>query len=137
MQCTRFFQESCTAPCSCSPQVDPLPLASISLGLGGLLAGARARHFSKTWRPWLRRGVLGAGVRVPCRALATEVAPKVLADDAEVRAPPGDPRQYRVLQLDNGLQVLLASDPSASTAAAALTVRCGTFQDSWVSGLYF
>ncbi|CAE7368573.1 IDE, partial [Symbiodinium pilosum] len=91
--------------------VDPLPLASISLGLGGLLAGARARHFSKTWRPWLRRGVLGAGVRVPCRALATEVAPKVLADDAEVRAPPGDPRQYRVLQLDNGLQVLLASDP--------------------------
>ncbi|CAJ1396756.1 unnamed protein product [Effrenium voratum] len=47
----------------------------------------------------------------------------------QVRAPPSDPRSYKVLQLENGLQVLLASDPTASTSAAALTVRCGTFQD--------
>ncbi|CAE7420757.1 IDE [Symbiodinium natans] len=108
-----------------------LPLASISLGLGGLLAGARSRHFSKTG-PWLRRTALGVRPSGPtvCRALATEaLAAKVLAESAEIRAPPGDPRQYRVLQLDNDLQVLLASDPSASTSAAAVTVQCGTFQD--------
>ncbi|CAE7775584.1 IDE [Symbiodinium microadriaticum] len=112
-------------------QAGKIPLASISLGLGGLLAGARARHFSKTSSgPWLRRsGALG--LRAPlCRALATEtLATKVLAEGPEIRTPPGDPRSYRVLQLENGLQVLLASDPSASTSAAALTVHCGTFQD--------
>ena len=73
-----------------------LPLASISLGLGGLLAGARSRHFSKTG-PWLRRTALGVRPSGPtvCRALATEaLAAKVLAESAEIRAPPGDPRQY-------------------------------------------
>ena len=127
--CVELYLGDLQAPAANSPEADALPLASISLGLGGLLAGARnARHFSKTSSgPWLRRsGALGGLRSAPLyRALAT-----VLAEGPrEIRTPPGDPRSYRVLQLENGLQVLLASDPSASTSAAALTVQCGTFQD--------
>lgn len=47
----------------------------------------------------------------------------------EVRKPATDEASYRVLKLRNGLQVLLCSDPSADFAGAALSVRCGTFQD--------
>jgi len=40
-----------------------------------------------------------------------------------------DTKNYRVLKLGNGLEVLLASDPEADSSGASLTVRCGTFQD--------
>lgn len=42
---------------------------------------------------------------------------------------PNDPRSYRALTLDNGLVVVLASDPTADKAAAALTVFRGSYDD--------
>ena len=48
-------------------------------------------------------------------------------------APPAtnaiDDRLYRALRLDNGLQVLVISDPAADTAAAALAVDVGSFDE--------
>lgn len=40
-----------------------------------------------------------------------------------------DTRDYRYLQLDNGLQVLLVSDPEADKAAASLSVAAGTLAE--------
>ena len=42
---------------------------------------------------------------------------------------PADIREYDSFFLENGLQVLLISDPSADKAAAALDIRVGQFQD--------
>jgi insulysin len=40
-----------------------------------------------------------------------------------------DPRDYRHIQLDNGLRVLLITDPEAEYAAVAVSVRAGAHQD--------
>ncbi|GEM_PF-583783 len=40
-----------------------------------------------------------------------------------------DKRQYKYLTLENGLRVALVSDPELKTAAAALTVGVGSYQD--------
>lgn len=40
---------------------------------------------------------------------------------------PADDRQYRFLTLDNGLKVLLVSDPKTDKAAASLSVEVGSF----------
>lgn len=42
---------------------------------------------------------------------------------------PYDSRDYRVLTLENGLNVLLVSDPEADKAAASMNVRVGSAQD--------
>ena len=47
----------------------------------------------------------------------------------EVRKRPLDERLYRALELDNGIRVLLVSDPSSSRSAAALDVNVGAFSD--------
>jgi Insulinase (Peptidase family M16) len=47
----------------------------------------------------------------------------------EVRKKPLDERLYRALELDNGMRVLLVSDPSSSRSAAALDVNVGSFSD--------
>lgn len=51
---------------------------------------------------------------------------------AEVDTPrmsPHDTRDYRTLELDNGLSVLLVSDPEADKAAASMNVSVGSAQD--------
>ncbi|NJN53086.1 MAG: peptidase M16, partial [Gammaproteobacteria bacterium] len=47
----------------------------------------------------------------------------------DVRKSPNDDRSYEYLVLDNGLKVLLVSDPSADKSAAALAVFRGSFDD--------
>lgn len=47
----------------------------------------------------------------------------------QVVASENDDRQYRFTVLDNGLEVLLVSDPSTSRSAAAMDVRVGHFSD--------
>lgn len=49
--------------------------------------------------------------------------------DADVAMPQTDSREVRYLRLDNAMQVVLISDPSADKAAAALDVRVGSRQD--------
>jgi len=53
-----------------------------------------------------------------------------------VRTKPFDERQFRAIELDNKLRVLLVSDPSSSRSAAAMDVRVGSFSDPYeVPGL--
>jgi insulysin len=47
----------------------------------------------------------------------------------EVRKSPNDDREYRYLELDNGLKVLLVSDPATDKAAASLVVFRGSFHE--------
>ncbi len=47
----------------------------------------------------------------------------------EITKSPNDNRDYRALSLDNGLRVMLVSDPDARKAAAALDVRTGSAAD--------
>ena len=46
-----------------------------------------------------------------------------------VRTKPLDERQFRAIELDNKLRVLLVSDPSSSRSAAAMDVKVGAFSD--------
>lgn len=52
-----------------------------------------------------------------------------VASRSEVRTSPNDDRQYRYVELDNGLKVLLVSDPEADKAAASLSVFRGNYSD--------
>jgi len=102
------------------------------MGFGALsLVTLRSLSVASKIRPrWqASKGLKGLQVRRQATASVAQAVATLVADHKEVRRPPSDPRTYRVLQLENGLQVLLASDPTASTSAAALTVQCGTFQD--------
>lgn len=47
----------------------------------------------------------------------------------EIIKSPNDNRDYAALTLDNGLRVILVSDPEADKAAASLDVNVGSFQD--------
>ncbi|MDI5890085.1 insulinase family protein [Halomonas rhizosphaerae] len=89
---------------------------------------------------------LPAPFRQPVRLLAwlavaaslmTGLAARAEAPEAEAaiekvvspRVSPHDDRDYRALTLDNGLSVLLVSDPEADQAAASLNVGVGSAQD--------
>lgn len=52
-----------------------------------------------------------------------------LGGSVEIAKPLNDNRSYRYLTLENGLQVLLISDPQADKAAASLDVNVGSRQD--------
>lgn len=64
-------------------------------------------------------------------ALLTTLAARADAvrDTIAPRVSPHDDRDYRALTLDNGLSVLLVSDPEADRAAASLNVDVGSAQD--------
>jgi secreted Zn-dependent insulinase-like peptidase len=70
---------------------------------------------------WL---TLAAGV---VAAEVSPTAPGVRVE--EVVVSPQDPRRYRALVYDNGLQVLLVEDPEASQAHWAVSVLAGSNQD--------
>ena len=53
----------------------------------------------------------------------------IVYPDGIVEKSPSDKYAYRALTLPNGLRVLLASDPKADTAAAALDVHVGHYSD--------
>ncbi len=59
---------------------------------------------------------------------AEVVTTKGVATEPVYRSP-NDERQYRALALDNGLRVLLVSDPDTDKSAASLSVRVGSFQN--------
>jgi insulysin len=53
----------------------------------------------------------------------------------EIAKPLIDDRSYRLITLDNALDVLLVSDPETDKAAAAMDVHVGHLCDEGVSGL--
>ena len=57
-----------------------------------------------------------------------ETAPKATTIDLDQKRP-GDEREVRALVLDNGLEVLLVSDPKMQKSAAALDVAVGSMED--------
>ena len=50
-------------------------------------------------------------------------------DASGIYVSPNDPREYGVVRLDNGLDVVVVSDPDADKAAAALNVHVGSMQN--------
>ncbi len=63
------------------------------------------------------------------RGFSAEVAATADPAAAQVYRSPNDKRQYRALTLDNGLRVLLVSDPDTDKSAASLSVEVGSFQN--------
>jgi secreted Zn-dependent insulinase-like peptidase len=61
------------------------------------------------------------------------IVASVTADAATVATAPNDPRPHVAYVLDNGMKVILVSDKSIDSAAAALTVQAGR-QDDPASG---
>ncbi len=62
-------------------------------------------------------------------ALFVVLFPLALAVHAEFRKSPNDHREYRALELENRMQVLLISDSETDESAAALAVRVGGQDD--------
>jgi len=104
--------------------------ATLVLG-GGVLSPTKSPVFAEDAAAALAGGVKGAPVydlgigkdfnRAPGKLV-------VLPPNA-VQQSPSDEKSYRAMTLPNGLRVLLASDPKADQAAAALNVRVGHFSD--------
>lgn len=78
-------------------------------------------------RPGALALLLGLLFSVP--ALADEATATPTADAGTPIVSPNDSRAYRTLTLDNGLEVLLISDPDADKAAAAMNVAVGSSQN--------
>lgn len=74
-----------------------------------------------------------APASTPAAAPATQTTPVTLTQS------PNDDRAYRYLTLDNGLRVLLVSDPAADKAAASLVVFRGSYDepDAWPGLAHF
>ncbi|MCL6271216.1 insulinase family protein [Sansalvadorimonas sp. 2012CJ34-2] len=65
-------------------------------------------------------------------ACQTNAAPSFYARDEIVKSP-NDPREYRYLKLDNGVQVALVSSETTNSSAVAINVHAGSSQepDEW------
>eukprot|EP00405_Crypthecodinium_cohnii_P010873 CAMPEP_0206432954 /NCGR_PEP_ID=MMETSP0324_2-20121206/8252_1 /ASSEMBLY_ACC=CAM_ASM_000836 /TAXON_ID=2866 /ORGANISM="Crypthecodinium cohnii, Strain Seligo" /LENGTH=1096 /DNA_ID=CAMNT_0053899141 /DNA_START=101 /DNA_END=3391 /DNA_ORIENTATION=+ len=94
-----------------------------SLAVGTLLTASRQS---------LRRNRASRGPLTRARAFSTTATEAPAAGtilSESIKVPPTDERKYRAVQLANGMQVLLTSDETCDLSAAAITVKCGTFQD--------
>lgn len=101
-----------------------------------ILPSARFVQHGNTARQPLktRRGMSTAEVvEEASGSLSKSSGSVVLADDASFVKPERDRREYRAIQLANGLQVLLVSDQMRSgvgTEAASVHVQAGHFDDT-------
>jgi len=104
--------------------------ATLALG-GGVLSLFRSPVFAEDAAASLAGGVMGAPVYDLGISTEYNRAPGklVVLPPNSIDKSPSDDKNYRGLTLPNGLRVLLASDPKADTAAAALNVRVGHFSD--------
>ncbi len=59
----------------------------------------------------------------------SEQSTNVVSDPNAIPVSPNDQREYRLLTLENGLEVLLVSDPDVEKSAAALSVGVGLLFD--------
>jgi hypothetical protein len=65
----------------------------------------------------------------PSVGRTTDSAADIDWSQIDVMKPPPDDRQYKVAILDNGLRVVLCSDPSSNEAGAAMDVHVGACSD--------
>ncbi|MCP8900476.1 insulinase family protein [Gilvimarinus xylanilyticus] len=61
-----------------------------------------------------------------CSSTTTEPG---ISTDTGIHQSPNDPRAYQTLTLDNGMRVVLISDPSIEVAGASLSVGVGSYQN--------
>ncbi|MBB3191203.1 insulinase family protein [Halomonas cerina] len=89
-----------------------------------------ALHRQRTRRPLILLA-LAATLLLPLAAEARqpEASTDPVASRIAPKVSPHDDRAYRALTLDNGLSVLLVSDPDADKAATSLNVAVGSAQD--------
>ncbi len=91
--------------------------------------------------PGLLSAALLLGLAAGCSSGAPSPEPAAPATQAPVTLvqSPNDDRDYRYLTLDNGLRVLLVSDPAADKAAASLVVFRGSYDepDAWPGLAHF
>ncbi len=73
--------------------------------------------------------VLGVLTMVSIAGCSITTEREALVPQNRVIKSPADDRDYRYLILDNGLKVLLISDPDTDKSAAAVDVNVGSYQD--------
>ncbi|MGX5915335.1 pitrilysin [Aliidiomarina sp. Khilg15.8] len=75
----------------------------------------------------------GAGLAIlalgACQPAPDESSDAAIDAAPQVNTSPNDKREYGVLELENGLKVIVVSDPEADKAAAALNVHVGSMQN--------
>ena len=88
------------------------------------MIGAASTH---RYAATVERGLRTASALGLALALLVAFTPALALEGASptIIVPPGDERSYRYLRLENGLRVLLISDPSTDKAAASLDVNIG------------
>ncbi|MDK1287830.1 insulinase family protein [Pseudoalteromonas umbrosa] len=76
----------------------------------------------------LALGAISLGILTACSSTTpSNSSSQLIADNLIVS--PNDDRAYKILTLDNGIDVVLVSDPSAEKSAAALSVGVGLLHD--------
>jgi secreted Zn-dependent insulinase-like peptidase len=73
--------------------------------------------------------LLAALFLAACQQSAPQRPEPAATGAVEVRKSPNDDRQYRYLELDNRLKLLLVSDPTTDKAAASLVVFRGSYHE--------
>ena len=68
--------------------------------------------------------------------VSSNQSPPYLAFAKPIQKSPQDDRDYRLIQLGNGLRVMLVHDAKADKAAASLDVAVGHLSDPVRTGLY-
>ena len=99
--------------------------------MSGLLIGLRAAYSAPSSLTRPKRAALALVGIVFGGLLAACGQPPGSIQDAEpaVIVSPNDDRDYGLIELDNGLEVILVSDPNAEKSAAALSVGLGAASD--------
>jgi len=77
----------------------------------------------------LASAISSALLAAGCSQPATETSTQQSAIAGEVIKSPNDQREYRVLTLDNNIEIMLVSDPNTDKSAASLSVGVGLLQD--------
>ncbi|MDV6316773.1 insulinase family protein [Idiomarina sp. HP20-50] len=73
--------------------------------------------------------LLTAGCSQPVTETSQETSAQQAAVAGDVIKSPNDQRDYRVLTLDNNIEIMLVSDPNTDKSAASLSVGVGLLQD--------
>ncbi len=77
----------------------------------------------------LASAISSALLAAGCSQPVTETSTSQNAVAGEVIKSPNDQREYRVVTLDNNIEIMLVSDPNTDKSAAALSVGVGLLQD--------
>lgn len=88
------------------------------------------RKFTNAARASLRAGTLLLAAGIALAGCAPAPKPETAAvDPLHIYTSPNDNREYRALELENGIRVVLVSDSQAEKSGAALAVAVGSMQN--------